>query len=340
MNNISIKFFSALLLISATLMSAITAQAQSTDFSVNGVLETEAAAGKNFDSQYYSSANVGKIEVEANKQVNKNLDVTFLFKFEDEGAESGELDKAFLTVNSLLPGLKVFVGRLYLYEYFFETQMISDAVSQEIIELRMEGLSLQYSKANTIANISFYKSQLASEFDHKAEMVVDFSQNFLLGKQAEINIKGLYTSNLVDSQHLSNLVEAEIDKHSPAFGLSLHLHSSFIDVTAQCVRAIESIDNSIISNNGEASKPSACQLELGRSLSLLQQDYFAIGYQWTDQAYDLGFPAAKLLASYHWSPIENLKLAIEISRSNDYDLNDGGTDNSDNTIVTQLAIEF
>ena len=65
MENISLKYFSIALLISATLISAITAQAQPSDFSVKGVLETEAAAGKNYNSQYYSSANVGKIEVEA-----------------------------------------------------------------------------------------------------------------------------------------------------------------------------------------------------------------------------------------------------------------------------------
>ena len=309
-------------------------------FEIQGVLESEASIARDFNEQYQSDAKVAKIEIEASKAVNQNLDVTFLYKFEDETAESGELDKAFVSINELIPNLDIDIGRLYLYEDFFETAMVSDALTQELIELRMEGLRLNYHFSDASVHLSLYKSPLESTIDHKTEWVVDFTQKFNINEKSDVTLKLLYTSNIVDSQHLASLVESEITHHSDAAGIGINLHSPYINLTAQCVSALRSLDQSLLVGNNQSKSPLTCQLELGRTVNLLPEDMLAIGYQHSEQAQILGFPASKIMASYRLRAYDNLNLAFELAHSQDYSQTNGGTGKTENSFTAQIALEF
>jgi len=150
----------------------------------------------------------------------------------------------------------------------------------------------------------------------------------------------LYTSNIVDSQHLSSLVESEITHHSDAAGIGVNLQSSYVNLTAQCVSALRSLDQSLLVENNQPKSPLTCQIELGRTINLLPQDMLAIGYQHSEEAQILGFPASKIMASYRLRAYDNLNLAFELAHSQDYSQTNGGTGKSENSFTTQIALEF
>jgi len=309
------------------------------NFSISGVIETEAAVGKNYEADYYSQAGVAKIEIAALSQVSQSIDATFVFQFENESSENGKLDKAFVTLKQIFPSFNLAVGRLYLYETFFSSDMVTDAITQELTELRMEGMSLQFHQQNTYVNFSLYKSPLASEFDHKAEFVVDFSHTIPIANQ-QLIVQGLYTSNIVDSQHLAELVDTPVSKHTPAIGFSLSLQSDRLSLMSQCVGVTETIDRNILTYNEQSAKPFACQLEASRSFNILQGTWLSLGYQWSEQAFSLGYPVNKWMMAAKWQPRSNLELALELARSQDYARDVGGAGSADNALTAQMAVEF
>ena len=71
-----------------------------------------------------------------------------------------------------------------------------------------------------------------------------------------------------------------------------------------------------------------------------KESIFAIGYQGTSEAVDLGLPETRILAVASMVLLPGTALSMEYSYDTDYDIADGGTGENASVIITQLAYEF
>ncbi len=66
----------------------------------------------------------------------------------------------------------------------------------------------------------------------------------------------------------------------------------------------------------------------------------AVAYQGTDEAVALGLPKESWLVGWSIGILENTALSFEYRHDSDYSTSEGSTDDSGNSFVAQLAVEF
>lgn len=84
----------------------------------------------------------------------------------------------------------------------------------------------------------------------------------------------------------------------------------------------------------------AFNIETGYSFHIYDREStVAIAYQGTSDMVG-HLPGSRILASFGIGIFEGTTLAVEYTHDNDYDTDKGGTDNSADSFLAQLAYEF
>ncbi|MCK5070437.1 MAG: LbtU family siderophore porin, partial [Desulfocapsa sp.] len=163
-----------------------------------------------------------------------------------------------------------------------------------------------------------------------------------------------WVNNIADSGGLSDyLAESGFDTVQDHInGIGLHIMAGFGPVTfiGEYVQALDAFaeagdmeaDPSGM-NTGTAfsAEPAAWNTEVAYSTEILgKESIFAIGYQGTSEAVDLGLPETRILAVASMVLLPGTALSMEYSYDTDYDVADGGTGENASVIITQLAYEF
>ena len=126
-----------------------------------------------------------------------------------------------------------------------------------------------------------------------------------------------------------------------AFGASIVVSVADISVIAEYVTATENFEPSEIAFRDAGAEPSAMNFEVAYGFDLAGSDAtFALGYQETDQAVALELPRERVLGALSVGVMENVSLALEWARDDDYSLRDGGTDEEADTVTLLLGAEF
>ena len=127
----------------------------------------------------------------------------------------------------------------------------------------------------------------------------------------------------------------------PAFAASIVVGVDDITVIAEYVTATENFQPSEIAFRDAGAEPSAMGFEVAYGFDLAGSDAtFALGYQKSDQAVALELPRERVLGALSVGIMENVTLALEWARDDDYSLRDGGTAEEADTVTLLLGAEF
>ena len=125
------------------------------------------------------------------------------------------------------------------------------------------------------------------------------------------------------------------------FGASIVVGVADITVIAEYVTATENFEASEIEFRGMGAEPSAMGFEVAYGFDLAGSEAtFALGYQETDQAVALELPRERTIGALSVGIMENVTLAFEWARDDDYSVRDGGTDEEADTVTLLLGAEF
>ena len=92
---------------------------------------------------------------------------------------------------------------------------------------------------------------------------------------------------------------------------------------------------------GRAAEPSAWAIEAAYAFTLADKDAtVAISYQESEEAFALELPKKSTLVGLSVGVTENVGLAFEWKRDDDYGMDEGGTGKSADTVTTVLSAEF
>ena len=152
-----------------------------------------------------------------------------------------------------------------------------------------------------------------------------------------------WINNIADSGCISGYFEEnELDSiRGQVGGLSVHAIAGFgpVTVIAEWTQALDEFAE-IDFADGQA-EPKAWNVEIAYGIDLGGYlSTFAVGMQGTSESVEFGLPETRFIVAASIEIFPATTLSCEYFYDNDYSVNDGGTDESANTLTTQLAYEF
>lgn len=311
-----------------------------------GLIETEAVFGEDFENNTSSEFNVGTVELGFDAQMTEW--VTGHIRAMYEGGEEDDLtiDSASIWLGNFekYPFLMK-AGKFYMPYGNFETNMVQDSLTLEIGEINATGMGACFERGGFTGVFYGYKGM--NEID-SSDTIGGFGVKAgYRYEQDEISVDGGigWVNNIADSGGISDFFDendlAEIENLVP--GISAYLIAGYgpFSFIGEYIEALDPFEDTEIPFDDHGAEPEAWNTEFAYTTHLFgKTTSFAIGYQGTREAVNLGLPERRFIGTASMIIFRGTTLALEYFHDNDYDEKDGGTGNSAGTFTTQLSYEF
>jgi len=311
--------------------------------SVFGVVEGEAVFGEDYEGNTFSEFNVATVELGLNAHLSEWAAAHLLALYEGPDGDLN-IDEATIWLGNYekFP-LLMTAGKFYMPFGSFETNMIQDPLTLEIGEISDYGVALAFQSNGVYGGLYGYNgiketggSDVIKGFG--AEAGYEFENDTM-------NVKtGLtWVNNIADSGGISDyLEESGMDSVKDQInGIGLHVMAGFGPVTliGEYIQALDEFAEITYMDHG--AEPKAWNTELAYSTELIgKESIFAISYQGSSEAVELGLPETRYLAAASMVLFQGTALTFEYSHDKNYGVAEGGTDEDANVFSTQLAYEF
>jgi hypothetical protein len=313
----------------------------------SGLVEIEAFAGKDFSGAKTSDVSLATVELGLDAKITDMVSAHVLALYE-EGEENDHLiiDEGTITLgNAEKSPFHLTVGKMYVPFGSFTSSMVSDPLTLELAETRDTALLAGFTHKGWYGALYTFNGEV--DETGKDDTMKAFGAN--LGYKLEegewkIDLGAGWLNNLGNSNtmrdHLAT-TSTTVDDFTEALALHGQLHYGGLSATAEYIAALDSFKPGEMDFAGRGAKPEAWQLELAYTTEVAEREVtLALGYQRTEEAVALGLPEHRYLASIGVGIFDKTTLALEYRHDQDYDLAQGGTDESANQVVAQLAVEF
>ncbi len=306
----------------------------------SGLVEIEAsttdAGGGESDLQ------VSTVELGADAQINPWMNAHLLVLYEQGKSDPPEIDEAIITIANLERSpWSLAVGRQYVPFGNYDSHMVSDPLTLEIGETRAAAAQAGFVRSDFHALAFAFRGDTDSE-------IHSFGLNLGLSHAAEgdapgYNLEISWLNNLAESKSLRELISrpGRLEKRVPGLAFQGSLIWKKWKFIAEWLGAATAFDPLDLTFDGQGAKPQAGNLEAGYRFQLARQDSFAaLGWQFSRQATALGLPRQRYLATLGVELFEDVTLAAEYARDQDYQASKGGNGERCNTFTLQLAAVF
>ena len=313
----------------------------------SGLVEIEAFAGKDFLGAKTSDVSLTTVELGLDAKINELVSAHVLALYE-EGAENDHLiiDKGTITLgNEGKTPFYLTAGKMYVPFGSFKSAMVSDPLTLELAETRDTALLAGFAAAGWYGSLYTFNGEVDKTGSN--DTIGTFGANFgykLEGGEWQIDLGADWLNNLGNSNTLrDHLATTSVTVEGFTEALALHgrLQYGGLSIMAEYVTALDSFKPGEVDFAGRGAKPKAWQLELDYTTEVAEREVtLALGYQKTEETLALGLPEHRYLASVGVGIFAHTTLALEYRHDQDYDIAQGGTDESAQQVVAQLAVEF
>ncbi|MBP20043.1 MAG: hypothetical protein CMQ21_14265 [Gammaproteobacteria bacterium] len=231
------------------------------------------------------------------------------------------------------------LGKMYLPFEQLETNLVNDTLGLELVSpdesigFRERAALVSWSTGDLTLEGYVFNGN-ANEDDNLS----DFGMSFGYGNEA-FNIGVDYLSNVADSAMIVDALD-ENQGVVPEGDLNAISINGMAQLGAATLLA-EYIQIDDLDEIGYQvdDAPTFAQLDLGYDLG--NGWSLALAYQLTDEGAVLGMPESRITAGVATSIYDGIvAVSLELWHDEDYDENDGGTDEDFNGVVIQIAAEF
>lgn len=330
---------------------------------IAGLIEVEAGYFEPFDAPSESDLVLATFELGIAAQVTDWVEVGAALLYEEDDTDL-EVDIAFATLyNPDVAPVFFTAGQVYVPFGAYETNLVSDPLTLEIGETRETAAELGF------VYQGFGGSVYGFNGDHKLNgdnRISSWGANLTYAwEQDDITVAGGvgWINNLGDSDSLQDrvadnrnatfdeLVEGE-DPRADSFSTDpIHRTGGWtanlavilgqFNIIGEYLSATDSFDPDSLSYKDKGAEPSAWNIELGYSFPVFgKETVAAVAYQGTEEAVGLELPKESWLIGWSIGIFDNTALSFEYRNDSDYSEGAGGTGDSGNSFVAQLAVEF
>ena len=322
---------------------------------LSALVEVEASAWGNDNGGYFghrdeadgSDVTLATVEVGLDSQLTEWSSAHVLLLYE-EGEENDHIivDEATITIgNTEKYPIYMTAGKMYVPFGSFETFMISDPLTLELGETNDTAVQIGFESGPFHGSVYAFNGEIDEKGDGEINTYGAALGYIYATDEMNFDVSVHYISNIANtdgiSEHLEDENVDEIDDYVD--GISVHAHVGFGPFTliGEYLAALDDFEHSELHFKNSGAEPEAWNLELGYSMELFERETtFAIGYQGTDEASALHLPEDMYIGSVSMELFEHTSLALEYFHAEDYDENDGGSDDDADVTTLQLAVEF
>jgi len=324
--------------------------------SLIGLIELEASWGEDFEGASESSIDLSTMELGLEAQMTDWVTGNLLLEWDGDDDKVTVAD-AFVTIgDSEEFPLTLTGGRLTVPFGLYETNMVSDPFTLEIGETGEDVLMINYDQAGVYGRVYVFNGDTNegggdSNIEQFGATVGYAMENDAMSLDAGLG----YISSLLDSDGLSDAMPDGMESDYVG-GIAAHVVIGFGDfvligeIVAGLDDAVEvsgadvadgSDDTAAtatvetITNHG---KPSAWNAEAAYTFGESEVT-IAVGVQGTKNLGGI-LPETRFLSTVGFELAEGLSLAFQYAHDEDYDVINGGTGDSADSVTTLLSYEF
>ena len=307
---------------------------------IGGAVELEMAHEKDYDGNNPNDLAAGTVDLAIAGEVNSWTNAEVALTADDDGKI--EVDEWILTLQEPDSPVAFKGGRMGVAFGVYESNMITDPLTKEIGDTADDAVQVELDLSGVTAAAFMFKGENDRSGDGQIENF-GFSAGYGL-ESDEVSI-ALAVSWINDIGEAGGFRDAEKTEHGSGMvaGGAASLVASFGDaqVIAEYVAAMEKFKAAEVPFQDKGAKPSAWMVQAAYGFELGgKSSTFAVGYEGTQEAIGLELPESQFLVGFSIDLLDNLNLALEWARMQDYGTGEGGTGKDANKATAVLAAEF
>ena len=316
-----------------------------TDIEFSGAIELEAGFSSDYQDVKTSDISLATVELGIDGQINDRVSGHLVLLHEEDDTPL-EVDEGTVSID-MNNGWSLTAGQMYIPFGSYESNMISDPLTLELGEARESAVLIGYEANGLYASAYVFNGDTSKTSTPAGEDSIEHS-GLSFGYVFETANYSLdlgfdYISSVGDSDGLSSGLDSNSDGSpepltSFVSGTAVHwiYNRDSLSFIAEYVKS-GNFKTSELSFNGQGAAPSAMNIELGYEFD---RGTAALGYQTTDEAFNLGLPETRIIFSVSHEIFENTSLSYEHASDKDYSNAVGGTGGDRSTSTIQLAVSF
>jgi hypothetical protein len=310
---------------------------------LNGLVEVEASAAEGFDGDDTSDLILATVELGAEARINRAVSANVLLLFEEDTREDIEVDNAFVTVAPPEQPFDLKAGRFYVPFGRYNTALIDDPLPLELGETRETAVRAGYAQSGFEIGAWAFKGDSDGNNIGQYGLHARYRRD---GELLNLAIGVSLISSIADADNLTALIEAtgrvdQLDEAVSGWNTHARIASGGWTLTGEYLAAADAFAASEFAFQGSGAQPEAWQLELAYQLPWQRLPVTtALGLQGTDEALALGLPEQRALAGITVEPWQATSLSLQLAHDRDYGTSDGGSGNSAESALVQLAVSF
>lgn len=316
---------------------------------LSGLVEVAAGAGEDFSGDDWSDITLSTVEIGLDATISEWASAHLLLLYE-EGEEDNHVtvDEGIITIGNLdeFPAY-LSAGKMYVPFGFFQTNMISDPLTLEIGETGDSALQIGFETGGLYGSLYGFNGDITARDDD--DKIDGYGANLGYGLEKDamaLDVGMGWFNNMADTDGIGDYLAEEMDLDAVddyVNGLSLYavFTAEPFTLIGEYVAALDDFAADEIGFHGKGARPAAWNIEAAYSTELFSRaTTFALGYQSSHEAVDLGLPEDRYIAAVTFAVFDNTNLALEYLHDEDYEEKDGGTGNDAHATTLQLGVEF
>ncbi|WP_295406505.1 LbtU family siderophore porin [uncultured Thiocystis sp.] len=329
---------------------------------IAGLIEVEAGYVSPSEGDSESDVRLATVELGITAQVANWVKAGVSLLYEQDETDL-EVDVAYITLaNPEATPVFLTAGQIYVPFGAYETNLVSDPLTLEIGETRENAIQLggvlgDFSgsaylfsgdnKVNGKNQIGSWGANLdyAHEEDDRAWVfgvgyLNDLGDSDTLQDATNENRVAVFEEAVEDGADPGAFSVDPTDR-TGGWTLNASATSGQFNVIGEYLAATDTFDTDSLSFRGKGAKPSAWNIEAGFTFPVMgRESVAAVAWQGTREALALELPKERWLVGWSIEIFDRTSLAFEWAHETDYGTSDGGTGNSGDSLIAQLAMEF
>lgn len=316
---------------------------------LSGLIEVEASKARDYADEDTSDVTLATVEIGLDARLSEWSSAHLLLLYE-EGEENDHLlvDEGTIVLgNTEKFPLYLTAGKMYLPFGFYETYLVSDPLTLELGEINDSALLLGFEASGFYGSLYAFNGHI-NEVGEEDE-IDTWGASLGYGYEGDgfgFDVGMDWISNIGDTDGLGGYLEDDIgidvvDDYVDGFAAHAFFNVGPFGLIGEYVTALDEFEPAEIAFDNDGAEPEALVFETTYTMELFNREtVFALGYQTTDEAMDLGLPEVRYLGAVSFALFDHTTLAFEYLHDEDYDRDEGGTGEDGNAATMQLAVEF
>ena len=307
--------------------------------SFSGLIEVEASATDGYGGEDESDIVLATVELGLDAQIADWVNGHILLLWEEDDTEPVDLDEGTITLGNpdKFP-LYLTVGKMYVPFGNFESNMIQDPLTLEIGETRESAAQVGFEHSGFYGSFYTFNGDIDENGEDNEIKCYGANAGYAFESDAfNIDVGAGWINNIADTDGLGDEY-ASLTLKDYEGGFSVYAIAAFgsFTVIGEYVGASDDIEFTTETRQD----PSAWNIEVGFTFEAMgRETCIAAGYQGTDSCGGM-LPENRYLGTVSIALCDYVGLAMEYFHDEDYDINEGGTEDDADTITLQLAVEF